>query len=301
MMARAGLELPRGLHPGSLEIGGRHRTYLLAPGPDSEAPLLLVLHGAGGTGLGMAALTGLADRGPAGGFACAFPEGWGRVWNDQREAPRLARREGIDDVAFLRALVEHLGAERVATPGRVFAVGISNGAFLAEHLARHALVPLVGIALVAGTATVPSREAVPVPGRPATIAAFAGTADPLVPYAGGPIGPLGRLVQRRVARRHSSPGRGLAAPTEDVLTDWVTANGCSPIPTTERFPNATGDLPVTRLTWRAPGRPTVVLHRIEGGGHTWPGGAQYLPQRLVGPVAKDLDATGMILDLFGSA
>jgi poly(3-hydroxybutyrate) depolymerase len=38
-----------------------------------------------------------------------------------------------------------------------------------------------------------------------------------------------------------------------------------------------------------------------GGGHTWPGGAQYLPHRLLGPVARDLDATGIILDTFRTA
>jgi len=56
-------------------------------------------------------------------------------------------------------------ADGVAAPGPVFAAGISNGAFLAEHLARHASLPVAGIALVAGSATVVSRRAVPVPSQ----------------------------------------------------------------------------------------------------------------------------------------
>src|SRR6476646_8631966 len=87
LMARAGLDLPHGLQAGSIEVGGRRRTYSLAPASHPAAPLLIALHGAGSTGLGMAALTGLAERGPAGGFACVFPDGWGGVWNDEREAP----------------------------------------------------------------------------------------------------------------------------------------------------------------------------------------------------------------------
>jgi polyhydroxybutyrate depolymerase len=43
------------------------------------------------------------------------------------------------------------------------------------------------------------------------------------------------------------------------------------------------------------------LYRIEGGGHTWPGGAQYLPARIIGPVASELDATGIMLQAFQTA
>ena len=44
-------------------------------------------------------------------------------------------------------------------------------------------------------------------------------------------------------------------------------------------------------------RPPVVLYRIEGGGHGWPGGPQFLPARMIGPVPRHLDATGVLLDL----
>jgi len=298
MMARAGMTPPDNLTAGAIQVGGLSRTYLTAPVPAPGAPILLVLHGAGSAGLGTAALSGLHTRGPAAGFCTVFPDGWNRVWNDQRDAPRLKRREGVDDVAFLTALVARLAAEHGAGPV-VWAAGISNGAFLAEHLARHERLPLAGIALVAGGATVASRQARPHPGRPATVIAFNGTADPLVPYGGGPIGPLGRIAQRRAGRIGASPGRGVAAPIEAVAADWAATNGCPPAP--DIVPGPPGDLPTTRLTWAAPGRPAVVLHRIDGGGHTWPGGAQYLPERFIGPVARNLDATGLILDAFRTA
>jgi len=38
-----------------------------------------------------------------------------------------------------------------------------------------------------------------------------------------------------------------------------------------------------------------VLYRIEGCGHGWPGGPQYLPKRWVGRIPRDLDATGILL------
>jgi polyhydroxybutyrate depolymerase len=42
----------------------------------------------------------------------------------------------------------------------------------------------------------------------------------------------------------------------------------------------------------------VILIRLEGGGHTWPGGSQYLPERLIGPVCRDFDGTELIWAFF---
>jgi poly(3-hydroxybutyrate) depolymerase len=63
------------------------------------------------------------------------------------------------------------------------------------------------------------------------------------------------------------------------------------------FPEAVpgGDRPVERMTWQASAGPAVILYRIEGGGHGWPGGPQYLPARLVGQIPRRLDATGILL------
>jgi poly(3-hydroxybutyrate) depolymerase len=41
----------------------------------------------------------------------------------------------------------------------------------------------------------------------------------------------------------------------------------------------------------------VVLYRIDGGGHGWPGGPQFLPARVIGPIPWQLDATGILLDM----
>jgi poly(3-hydroxybutyrate) depolymerase len=57
------------------------------------------------------------------------------------------------------------------------------------------------------------------------------------------------------------------------------------------------DPPVTRKTWMKPGCHPVTLYRIEGGGHGWPGGPQFLPPRMIGPITKHLDATGLLLDM----
>jgi polyhydroxybutyrate depolymerase len=42
----------------------------------------------------------------------------------------------------------------------------------------------------------------------------------------------------------------------------------------------------------------VILYTIEGGGHNWPGGAQYLPRAIIGRTSRDLDATAVVWQFF---
>lgn len=295
---RHGLELPDNLAHETLDVGGLTRDYWVAPLPlaaEPTPPLLVVLHGAGAQGPGTAALTKLHLRGPAAGFVTVFPDGKGRVWNDRRDAGALRQRENVDDVAFLQALVRRFSSDGRARGDGVYLAGISNGALMSEHVGRRGLLAVAGLGLVAGPGTVTSRAETPRPAQPATVVIFAGTADPLVPYGGGPIGPLGRMVQRR---SRGASNRGLAVAAEIAAADWAAANGSVGAPMIDVLTVPAGDLPVTRIAWETGAGPTVVLYRIEGGGHTWPGGAQYLPARLIGPVAKRLDATGLLLDRF---
>jgi polyhydroxybutyrate depolymerase len=307
MMARAGLVTPD-LEVQSIQVNGVRRTFCAVAGRGPDVPLLLVLHGAGGTGLGTAALSGLHLRGPAAGCAVVFPDGILHVWNDRRDAPRLRRRQGVDDVAFMQALVEHLRDTGLHDGRAVYAVGMSNGGFLSEYLARHGLLELAGVVLVASSATVSSRRARPVPAPARSggtrFLAFHGTADPIVPYGGGPIGLFGRFAARRPAlgRDPRFAGRGVTAPVEEVAADWAAGgpSGLRPSPEVVRVPGPPGALEVERLSWvgrdGGDSRPSAQVYRIIGGGHTWPGGAQYLPARIVGRVAPDLDATGILLD-----
>jgi polyhydroxybutyrate depolymerase len=72
-------------------------------------------------------------------------------------------------------------------------------------------------------------------------------------------------------------------PVEEALPDTDPKDGC----TIKRFTYGHGQ-----------GGTEVVLYRIEGGGHTWPGGPQYFPQFLLGRVCRDIDATQVIWDFF---
>ena len=292
-----------GLERGTLDVAGVRRSYWLArgagdPRPDGP-PLLMVLHGSGTSGKDVATIfTGLAARAPVAGVTAVFPDGWEGVWHIARPPQG---EPALDDAAFLVALAGQLQPGDAGGPPRpVFLAGISNGGGFAEHVARHGLLPLAGLFLVVATIREFSRQAGPVPRQRAAVTIMAGTGDPRVPYGGGALsakGMIGRTLRRRAARHGDLPAERLVAPAEAVARDWAVGNGITGDPTVEHLPGVPGDPPVTRLTWSAPGCLPVVLYRIEGGGHGWPGGPQFMPARFVGPIPRHLDASGILLDL----
>jgi polyhydroxybutyrate depolymerase len=271
------------------------RTYLLARPAAPAAPLIVALHGLGGTGLDMAGLTGLARRGPAAGFAVVFPDGWRRVWADGRP---LSRSAGIDDGGFLAALVDRLCAGGVTRPGIAVLTGISNGALFAERLVRSGRLHPDGLVLCAGTALTNTRRRWPRPATPTRLLCMLGTADPLMPFEGGrnrAPGLFGTMVRRRAGPREG------AVAAMDLIADWVTVNGVGGDPEMVELPRAAADPATVRLHWTAPGRPDVTLYRIDGGGHGWPGGPQYLPPRWIGRIPQHLDGTGLVLAMAAGA
>jgi polyhydroxybutyrate depolymerase len=286
-----------------MDIAGVRRTYWLARArpqrgvapPAAIAPLLIVLHGSGMSGRAMATFTGLATRGPAAGMAVVFPDGWKGVWHVARPP---TEEPALDDVQFLAVLCAHLEAIGVAQAWPVFLAGISSGALFAEHVARNGLLPVTGLFLVAGTALEFSRRAMPTPALRTTVTCVMGTGDPNVPYQGGPLsrrGITGMILKRRMAKHGELPGEEVVAGAHETCADWALANGITGMPAIAELPAAAGDLTVVRRTWSAPGCRPVTLYTIDDGGHGWPGGPQFMPARVIGPISQRLDATGILL------
>jgi polyhydroxybutyrate depolymerase len=211
-----------------------HRPGTAGPG----APLVIVLHGAGGSGAEAEADLGwnaVADRE---GFVVAYPDGLNGTWNGGA-CCGTARTRGVDDVGFLRELTSRLTMEDGLDPHRVYAVGFSNGGILAYAWACTRPGDLAGVGPVAGAVLV----GCPAP-APLTVVAVHGTADDRVPFAGG-------------------PGAGGAQyPTVDgSLAPFLAADGCA------AQPEEAGET----STWTCK-EDTVVRQVIDGGGHAWPAG-----------------------------
>jgi polyhydroxybutyrate depolymerase len=116
-----------------------------------------------------------------------------------------------------------------------------------------------------------------------------GTADPLVPYGGGSISlPWGAK-------------RGEIISTDDAVKLWVQRDGTERTAIVEDVPdtNHADGCTIKTFTYAHGQNATeVVLYRLEGGGHTWPGGKQYLPKKLIGTVCRDMDAREDIWKFF---
>jgi polyhydroxybutyrate depolymerase len=310
-----------GLERGEIVVAGVRRTYWLARAPrrreEPPPPLLIVLHGSGTDGRAMAWYTGLAQRAPAAGLTTVFPDGWKGAWHPARPPAGVS---DLDDALFLRELALHLEGLGAASSWPVVLAGISQGARYAEHVARHGLLPVTGLFLVAGTGLEFSRRLAPVPLLRTSMVLVIGTADATTPYSGGPLtrhGLTGWQLKRRAVRHGELPGEDVVVGAGQLVRDWATGNGIIDgtttrgtvavtvtggfsftLPVTEELPmSSPRDLPVTKETWTRPGCRTATLYRIEGGGHGWPGGPQFMPRSVIGPIGRHLDATALLLEL----
>lgn len=171
-------------------------------------------------------------------------------------------------------------------------------------MARNGLLPVAGLFLTAGTTLEDSRRRLPVPQLRASMTLVLGTGDPTTPYAGGRLvrpGVSGLIRRRRAVRQGELPGEDIVAGADDLVTDWARANGIPGAglgrPAIEELPAAPGELAVTRKSWTRPGCHPVTLYRVDGGGHGWPGGPPSLPARGRGPLPRQLDATGLLLQM----
>lgn len=273
---------------GVLDYQGRLRSYHLhlPPGLDAKkpAPLVFVLHGGGGHGLQMERFSGFSALSDRHGFIACYPDAVDRNWFDGRVVNESkAHRDKIDDAGYIDALIDVISRKHPVDPKRIYASGVSNGAFLSHSLGARlphrfaAIAPVVG-----GMAPVVAVDFKPA--HPVSVLILQGTDDPLVPFKGGPI-------------EHQ---RGQTISTASTVSKWVEANGCK-APVDVDLPDKDPDdgTRVKQSTWSG-GRDgsEVVLCTIEGGGHTWPGGPQYLPGFLVGKVCRDIDANQVIWDFF---
>jgi polyhydroxybutyrate depolymerase len=261
--------------PGSstLQVNGVTRHFEeFVPTDTPGMPLVIALHGRGSTGKQMERFTHLDDIAAREQFAVVYPDGIDHRWNDGRQPT------GIDDVAFIAHLIDDMAARHAIDRSRVFVTGMSNGAMMSYRLACDLSDRIVAIAPVAGD--LPTGPCKPV--RPVSVLAINGTDDPLVPYAGGVAGRGGTVL--------SSPDSTEFFARADGCTDTITRDEPDPAPD--------DGVRSHDRRYRCPARLDVELVTLEGGGHTWPGGPQYLPKVLIGPTSRDFDASERIWEFF---
>ncbi len=277
-----------GLDPAfTFEHDGLERNYLLHLPPvlkgDAPLPLVVALHGRGGSAEQFSRDDGfnrLADRD---GVAVVYPNAIDNEWEDGREKPGPPR--DIDDVGFLEALIDHLIITYNLNPARVYMTGSSNGAMMTYRFACERGDRLAAIAPVIGSIPEMVAENCGVASVPALI--INGDTDPLVPFDGGHVG-VGNEMAGRVLAIYDSAA---------LVAD---ANGCGALVEVGFIDARPLDRTAVRVYDYAgcDGAAQVVLYVIEGGGHHWPGSAGPELAALAGYKTREIDAYALAMDFF---
>lgn len=284
MAPAAGQEHPP-LERHTISLDGTERTYsvhfprsLVAKG---RKPVVFVLHGGGGADAEeMAKRTGMNAIADREGFIVVYPYGADGQWNDGRG--KSFRRGGdnteVDDVGFISAILDELIRSGNADPRRIYVVGLSNGGMMAYRLGIALGNRLSAVAAI--IANLPANLADQRPVRPIPVLIMNGTADPMMPWDGGPVRVLGREF-------------GQVLSTADTVRYWVRAAGLPQTPEKKSLEDrVAGDRSRVEVEiYRKPQEPLeVVLYRIVGGGHNLPGGQTPDRPALLGPKNRDINA-----------
>jgi polyhydroxybutyrate depolymerase len=261
----------------------RYRLYVpssLAAG--DLAPLLVALHGGLGSSAQFAANSGFDELAEANGFIVVYPDGIGarpdgsgpQTWNGGYCCGPAVRQD-VDDVGFIRLLLDTLAAGLPIDPVRVFAAGHSNGAILAYRLACELSDRIVGIGVQAGSLGVDACT----PRQPVSVIHLHGTADTNHPIDGG-------------------KGSGVAGvefrPARAAVEALAAADGCADEPRSSTDP-ANPDLAVA--TWSGCGSGAEVRYvEVDGATHAWMGHppASAAAAAYVGEPYPNLDASRAI-------
>jgi polyhydroxybutyrate depolymerase len=269
--------VPVGKSTQTLDSGGRVRTFhlyrpvtLAAP-----APLVVMLHGGFGSGTQAEAAYGWDTSADAHHFLVAYPDGINHAWNVGGGCCGTPAQSGVDDSAFIVAMVAQLRGEVSLDPARLYATGISNGGMLAYHLACSTrMFAAIGpdSATELGDCSAPAAL---------SVIHIHGTADHNIHYDGGPGNGPARID-------------GPSVPT--VISQWRATDRCA---TASRTVAGV----VTKSIASCPAGRAVELITIAGAGHQWPGGVSHpVEERLLhlDPPSKALNATDVIWAFFAA-
>lgn len=274
---------------GSIRVDGFNRNYVVHLPPNyseiDEAPLILTLHGGGGTAGTFSTLSNMNPAADDAGYIVVYPEGYEKFWADGRGGTP-ADAVGIDDVRFIEQLIDELSSELKVDTDRIYSTGISNGGGMSQLLACEIPSRIAGIAVVAHSMIESVRDdctnTIPIP-----TVIIMGTQDPLNPFSGG-VNAGGDAVI------------GASAAVEFRLgVNDCTNQTDGTVPNVSTMDQTTTSIDIyTNCINNAEMR----LYTVDNGGHTWPRfvGGQYLPISQIGRVSNDFEASVEILKFFDS-
>jgi polyhydroxybutyrate depolymerase len=147
-------------------------------------PLLVLLHGYGINGSLEDLYLGVSARVDSLGFIEVIPEGTVDIYGHQfwNSAPSGSGFAQVDDVAYLRALIEEAKNTYHVDHTRIVLLGHSNGAFMAYRMACEASDIVTAIGALAGSVFGGIETCTP--SGAVSVLDMHGTSDTVVPYQG---------------------------------------------------------------------------------------------------------------------
>ena len=267
------------------------RWYLLTtPSQDdgkTPLPLVLDIHGLLEGAVIQAKMSQLSASADQHGFVLATPQGSGTPlhWDVK---PDL---KANPDLEYMTALLDQVEAEQCIDTSRVYATGLSNGAFMSSILACTMADRFAAVAPVSGVIRPTTCD----PSRPVPLLAFHGEADPILLFNGGVGAKLGNLMKGDLTTPTPIPksdlnGKGYPATTQV----WATKNGCTGKPIDKDLTKT-----VILRTWDCPADGVVQFVVLKDGGHSWPGSkASQAAGDAMGFTNMTIDANDLIWSFF---
>ncbi len=123
-----------------IEFDGYFRCWdiLIPPKAKEKVPLVIDLHGLDENPSGQRSISGFEALAEQEGFIVVWPYGLCKSWNSGALCCPPASEDGIDDVGFIRKMVDKLKENYLIDPTRVYVTGLSNGCSMTQRLANEA-------------------------------------------------------------------------------------------------------------------------------------------------------------------
>lgn len=253
-----------------------------------QRPLVIVLHGAKLSGWIAQTVTGFDRIANDENFIVAYPDAIHRQWDDGRPEG-FTPAYGIDDVKFISTLIDYMIWKYNVDPEKVYVTGYSSGGMLTQKLGLELTDKIAAMATVAASLPMAQLNKNEKPSRPISLLMINGSADKAFPWNGGNT----RIVRIRV---------GEVAPVLTTYDYWINANEGVDEDSKkkeESLQKKVGGTKVEFINTRTENGACVLLYKINGGGHTWPGSEvplRYIP--LLGRQSRQMNASELIWEFF---
>lgn len=270
----------------SLQHGGLTRNYKVyaPPSYDKEisTPVVIYLHGGGGS-MRAAFRDGVDKYSDKFGFLLAVPAGTGIYkyklltwnaggWNTKsgkvEKCCGYAAENNIDDVGFIEKMIDEIKQNFNIDEKRIYSTGISNGGIMSYTLACQLSDKIAAIATVAPPGT-PKKCPV---SKPVPVMHIHGTADPCTPFNGGIGG--GCLGSKKYEMQSA----------QEMVDIWKKINGCL----SDSQPSYNKGKASCITYQGCKNGADVEFCTVDGMGHTYSSGVQYLSIDKIGPVSYDI-------------